>query len=172
MCHRQLRLLHRNISHQYDLRARPYFAYLKLPFRMYIEFVLRSSLHFSGAIIILVFIFWGAHSIANQGVKPKANECQISSAASTDARASRSKLNLRPPNCPTHTASNLSSDGADSAQPDQTFYDAFKAIISGEPIDKGERSLLPRIVSYVAAVLGVLNLGILVSVLHSKMNRR
>jgi hypothetical protein len=172
MCHRQLRLLHRHISHQYDLRARPYFAYLKLPFRMYIEFVLRSSLHFTGAIIILVFIFWGAHFVASQGVKPKANECKISSAAPTDALDSRSKLNLRPPNCPTKPANNLPSDDADLAQPDQTFYDAFKAIISGEPIDKGERSLLPRLVSYVATVLGVLNLGILISVLHSRMNRR
>jgi hypothetical protein len=58
-------------------------------------------------------------------------------------------------------------DGADD-----NFYDAFKAIISGEPVDKAEESPWTRGISYIAALMGVLNLGILVSVLHSRMNRR
>jgi hypothetical protein len=58
------------------------------------------------------------------------------------------------------------------ALPDGAFYDTFKAIISGEPIEKEKTTSGARIISYIASSLGVLNLGILISVLHSRMNRR
>lgn len=187
MCQRQLRLLHRDISHQYDLRAKPYFAWAKWPFRWYIEFVLRSSLHFIFAIILLVVTFWIAFLGANTIDKHQASSSRFNVAS--PSTSSLAKTGYGKPLAKSSTSPVVKGDRSPPTQAqgepeieqlDKTFYDSFRAIISGEPVDisdepvtKGrKRRPWSRIISYFAALIGVLNLGILVSVLHSRMNRR
>jgi hypothetical protein len=149
LCQQELRDLHRQISVRYDFTIRPLFAPLIWPFRWYIVFVLRSTANFFLSIAILIAIFWGAHYFEGR---------ESVSASDDRAHCSVVPKNSRCEDLPTLAGG--------------TFYDTFKAIISGEPIDKEKTSFPARIISYVASSLGVLNLGILISVLHSKMNRR
>lgn len=153
LCQQELRDLHRQISVRYDFKTRLLIAPLIWPFRWYIVFVLKSTFNFLLSISVLVLAFWGVHHLE------KNYSCRPASAALPEHGHLAGK-----DQCIT--------DSDQLAAPDQTFYDTFKAIISGEPVDKGERSPWTRGISYVAALLGVLNLGILVSVLHSRMNRR
>jgi hypothetical protein len=148
LCQQELRDLHRQISVRYDFKTRPLIAPLVWPFRWYIVFVLRSTANFFLSIAILFGIFWGAYSI----------EGQVSASATDDCFK-----------CSVVTKNSTSEDSQALANP---FYDTFKAIISGEPIEKDKTTSGARIISYVASSLGVLNLGILISVLHSRMNRR
>jgi hypothetical protein len=148
LCQQELRDLHRQISVRYDFKTRPLIAPLVWPFRWYIVFVLRSTANFFLSIAILFGIFWGAYSI----------EGQVSASATDDCLK-----------CSEVTKNGTSEDSPALANP---FYDTFKAIISGEPIEKEKTTSAARIISYVASSLGVLNLGILISVLHSRMNRR
>jgi hypothetical protein len=154
LCQDDLRDLHRQISVRYDFRTRPLLAPLIWPFRWYIVFVLRSSFNFILSITVLLLVFWGFHYVdKTYGGHSK------SSSSSADISSSKTK----------------DSSTNSEAQPlpkEDTFYDAYKAIISGEPVDKTEDSLVTKLISYAAALLGVLNLGILISVLHSRMNRR
>jgi hypothetical protein len=144
LCQQELRDLHRQISVRYDFKTRPLFAPLIWPFRWYIVFVLRSTANFFLSIAILIAVFWAAHCFEQR--------VYVSTlAGSGDPENSRRNDSL--------------------SLPDGAFYDTFKAIISGEPIEK-ERTSGARIISYIASSLGVLNLGILISVLHSRMNRR
>ena len=148
LCQQELRDLHRQISVRYDFKTRPLIAPLVWPFRWYIVFVLRSTANFFLSIAILFGIFWGAYSI----------EGQVSASVTDDCFK-----------CSVVTKNSTSEDSQALANP---FYDTFKAIISGEPIEKEKTTSGARIISYVASSLGVLNLGILISVLHSRMNRR
>jgi hypothetical protein len=108
-------------------------------------FVLRSTANFFLSIAILIAVFWAAHCFEQR--------VYVSTlAGSGDPENSRRNDSL------------ALNDGA--------FYDTFKAIISGEPIEKEKTTSGARIISYIASSLGVLNLGILISVLHSRMNRR
>lgn len=153
LCQQELRDLHRQISVRYDFKTRPLFAPLIWPFRWYIVFVLKSTFNFFLSIFVLVLVFWGVHYLE------KNNPCLLLSGPSAHHGQLAGKGQCK--------------KKADSeATLGQTFYDTFKAIISGEPVDKTEKSFWTRGVSYVAALLGVLNLGILISVLHSRMNRR
>jgi hypothetical protein len=145
LCQQELRDLHRQISVRYDFKTRPLFAPLIWPFRWYIVFVLRSTANFFLSIAILIAVFWAAHCFEQR--------VYVSTlAGSGDPENSRRNDSL------------ALNDGA--------FYDTFKAIISGEPIEKEKTTSGARIISYIASSLGVLNLGILISVLHSRMNRR
>jgi hypothetical protein len=145
LCQQELRDLHRQISVRYDFKTRPLFAPLIWPFRWYIVFVLRSTANFFLSIAILIAVFWAAHCFEQR--------VYVSTlAGSGDPENSR------------RNDSFALNDGA--------FYDTFKAIISGEPIEKEKTTSGARIISYIASSLGVLNLGILISVLHSRMNRR
>lgn len=152
-CQMELRSLHRRIQVRFDKKTRPPFLWILIyPFRLYIEFVLRSSLHFLGTIFVLILLFMGLHSLDPLKSPPTASngaeligEHQNSSSSMTESPADGSVDNL--------------------------FYDAFKAVVSGEPVDKSETTFGRRI-SYAATLLGVLNLGILISVLHTRMNRR
>jgi small-conductance mechanosensitive channel len=149
LCQQELRDLHRQISVRYDFKTRPLLAPLIWPFRWYIVFVLKSTLNFLLSITVLVLAFWGAHHLEKNPYlltqRPHANRSVAS----------------RP--CKNEECMSTAHD---------TFYDTFKAIISGEPVDKSDTAISTRSISYVASLLGVLNLGILVSVLHSRMNRR
>jgi len=145
LCQQELRDLHRQISVRYDFKTRPLFAPLIWPFRWYIVFVLRSTANFFLSIAILIAVFWAAHCFEQR--------VYVSTlAGSGDPENSRRNDSL--------------------ALHDGAFYDTFKAIISGEPIEKEKTTSGARIISYIASSLGVLNLGILISVLHSRMNRR
>jgi hypothetical protein len=197
LCHCELRRLHRQISVRYDLRNRPLLFPVIFPFRWYIEFVLRSSINFLVTIMVLVFAFWSAHYLdshharlrktkeipglhttfgisgfsANGRVIKKISSEHFLIEVKTDEPSEKILpkqsilLSLSPSEEPSNQESDL--DG-----PDDNFYDAFKAIVSGEPVDKSQQSPWTRGISYLAALLGALNLGILVSALHSKMNRR
>jgi hypothetical protein len=148
LCQQELRDLHRQISVRYDFKTRPLFAPLIWPFRWYIVFVLRSTANFFLSIAILFSVFWAAHYFEQRV------NVSILAGSADSGNPENSRRN-------------------DSvALPDGTFYDTFKAIISGEPIEKEKTTSEARIISYVASSLGVLNLGILISVLHSRMNRR
>jgi hypothetical protein len=149
LCQQELRDLRRQISVRYDFKTRSLFAPLIWPFRWYIVFVLRSTANFFLSIAILIAIFWGAHYF----------EGRESVSASDD----RAHCSVVPKNSRCKDSPALAG-GA--------FYDTFKAIISGEPIDKEKTTFWARMISYVASSLGVLNLGILISELHSRMNRR
>ena len=148
LCQQELRDLHRQISVRYDFKTRPLIAPLIWPFRWYIVFVLRSTANFFLSIAILIAVFWGAHCFEQRVYV----STLAGSAGSGDPENSRRNDSL--------------------ALLDGAFYDTFKAIISGEPIEKEKTTSGARIISYVASSLGVLNLGILISVLHSRMNRR
>jgi hypothetical protein len=202
LCQCELRKLHREISVRYDFKTRPILAPFILPFRLYIEFVLRSTVNFLLSILVLVLAFWIAHYLDTRYVSQaiSTSRSQHSSGASqpelpgpTSALTARgrvvpsgplvlelkseerlSKIKEAPafiflvtPADPLKPKADSDIDG-----PDDNFYDAFKSIISGEPVDRDRKSLWTRGISYTAALLGVLNLGILVSVLHSRMNRR
>ena len=148
LCQQELRDLHRQISVRYDFKTRPLFAPLIWPFRWYIVFVLRSTANFFLSIAILIAVFWVAH-FADCVRQPASDACFNNTSVHKEGRG-------RP-------LSDLLN---------YTFYDTFKAIISGEPIEKEKTLPFAKLISYVASSLGVLNLGILISVLHSRMNRR
>jgi hypothetical protein len=201
LCQRELRKLHRQISVRYDFKTRFLLAPFILPFRWYIEFVMRSTVNFLVSILVLVLAFWIAHyldaryvSLAKSSVGSQhGNVSQPELRGATSALSARggvfpsrplvfelksdeqsSKIKeaqtivlLVSPAEPLKTKADSDLDG-----PDDNFYDAFKSIISGEPVDRDRKSPWTRGLSYIAALLGVLNLGILVSVLHSRMNRR
>jgi hypothetical protein len=151
LCQQELRDLHCQISVRYDFKTRPFFAPFVWPFRWYIVFVMKSTLNFLLSILILVLAFWGAHYLEQN---PRI-------ALLSNILANPLQL---------FQANHIHE--SNSSTLDRAFYDSFKAIISGEPVDKNYGSPSTRGISYVAALLGVLNLGILVSVLHSRMNRR
>ncbi|MEB3349553.1 MAG: hypothetical protein VKO00_06000, partial [Cyanobacteriota bacterium] len=140
---------HRQISVRYDFKTRPLFAPLIWPFRWYIVFVLRSTANFFLSIAILIAVFWVAHFAESCFRPPASDACFNNTSVHKEGRGRRLSDLL-----------------------DYTFYDTFKAIISGEPIEKEKTLFFARLISYVASSLGVLNLGILISVLHSRMNRR
>ena len=203
LCQRELRKLHRQISVRYDFKTRPLLAPFILPFRWYIEYVLRSTINFLLSILVLVLAFWSAHYLDTRyesHAKSSAATMQgnLSSPESMDATSApaamgrnkdvippkRLVIELKPDEksrqiMEAHSIVLLVSPAEHPLKPDavmdgpdDNFYDAFKSIISGEPIDKDRKSPWTRGISYVAALLGVLNLGILISVLHSRMNRR
>jgi len=190
LCHQELRDLHRKISVRYDFKTRPHLAPLIWPFRWYIVFVLKSISNFILSITLLVCVFWAAHYLVklhpDLSNKPHIDAATIQQSENDifSYRNSRSQRLQRsgvangtsPSNSAAESGGSRSSRSAndqhDSAGLSNTFYDTFKAIISGEPIDKDEKSGFTRGISYAASLLGVLNLGILISVLHSRMNRR
>jgi hypothetical protein len=154
LCQQELRDLHRQISVGYDRKVRPFYvlpfyALLIWPVRWYIVFVLRSTLNFFLSIAILIAFFWVAHSLEDRV-----------SASVSDARI----------HCIAVPRNNRCEDS--QVLRDGTFYDTFKAVISGEPIEKEKTTFRARLISYFASLVGVVNLGILISVLHSRMNRR
>jgi hypothetical protein len=190
LCHQELRDLHRKISVRYDRKTRPGTWRLIWPFRWYIVFVLKSTKNFILSMVVLVCVFWAAHYLDKQyptfykklridATTVPQNENGALTAENLRSQPIR-KPNIPKGTLPSNTAanpdasrSNSSADVQhDSVGPSDTLYDTFKAIISGEPVDKGEKSIVTRGISYAASLLGVLNLGILISVLHSRMNRR
>lgn len=190
LCHQELRDLHRKISVRYDFKTRPLFAPFIWPFRWYIVFVLKSTLNFILSIFVLVGVFWVAHYLDKHPLD-LSKRSRIDAAAKlskiNDARSyqnlrsqpiekSGSTMGISPANIAAGSDISPGRSAAavqrDSAGLSDTFYDTFKAIISGEPVDKDEKMLSTKVISYAASLLGVLNLGILISVLHSRMNRR
>lgn len=163
LCQRELRKLHRQISIRYDFKTRPVLAPFILPFRWYIELVLRSSVNFLLAILILILVFWGAFYMDTRYVSSVKSSSAIKHGNSTSPESTV---------VPVSPAEQAPRQGSSLAGADDNFHDAFKSIVTGDPVDKVQKSPWTRGISYIAALLGVLNLGILVSALHSRMNRR
>lgn len=120
VCQKRLRTLHHKIKNLHDRRTNPVLAILLWPFRAYIEFVLRSLLHFSGALAIVTLLFCAGFKIAN----------------------------------PVHSTG---------------LHSTMLAFFT---VSFQDTNVATRLLSYSAAATGVLNFGLLVTYLYSKMIRK
>jgi hypothetical protein len=121
VCQKRLRNLHHKIKHLHDYRTNWTLAILLWPFRAYIEFVLRSLLHFSGAIVVLTLLFSFLLMVA---------------------------------------------------EPSNDFWQSLHSTLKSVFTVNFEDGRHSRYISYATAATGVLNFGLLVTFLYSKMIRK
>lgn len=150
-CQRQLRKLHYEISILNDWRRR-HPSVLFWPFRAYIEWVLRSSTHFIAATIGWVIVLLLMHLAVNLS--------NVSTLRQNDSVATKAD-----------SALSANAKGKMMLPSEDPLYQTMSAMLTGGLVEK-DKPWMVKTVSYFAAIVGIVHLGVLVALLYSKSIRR